>query len=95
MTTPALTAEERAKRLAINIFASGHGWSPMSSEDATKLIATAIREAEDAAYERAAVAVMTTRRGMSCFLTTNDCQHFNMGVVASETAVLNLKSQEP
>jgi hypothetical protein len=55
-------------------------------------IATAIREAEDAAYERAAVAVMTARRGMSCFLTTDDCQRFNMGVVAAETAVLNLKS---
>jgi len=52
-----LTPEERANALADEIFASGHGWSPMGSVEATKLIAQAIREAENAARLEALTSV--------------------------------------
>lgn len=46
--TPALTADDRANKLAVEVVFSG------DFRVATALIASAIREAEDAAYERAA-----------------------------------------
>jgi len=51
-----LTPEERANALADDIFASGHGWTPMGSVEATKLIAKAITQAQNDKLEDAAAA---------------------------------------
>ena len=49
--------EERARALANQIFASGHGWPRMASNEAEALIASALRDAENEALERFATAV--------------------------------------
>ena len=87
--------EDRAKTICTILEADtsarleGDDWATLE-----RLIVEEIRDAEDAALERAAAEVLTARRAMSCFVNTDDCQQFNLGVVAAETAVLNLKSKE-
>lgn len=74
------------------------GWVEMPKADRNRyleraLIAAAIRDAENEAIERAAKAAFTSSRSASHFVSLDDCQNFNRGVLAAETAVLALKSK--
>ena len=94
--TPTPTAEERAKN-ALEFIGWGCGADVCEHLDCPSCgcmayLAQAIREAEDAAYERAASVAKASFLGMSCFVDATDCGQFNSGVRHAAKAVASLKS---
>lgn len=91
--TPAQTAEERAQQILLEI-GPLDDWNAMGHDDAVRLIASAITQAEDAAYERAARAVDALQQPQSHFTGyTYWCTHVDALDEASAW-VRSLKSEK-
>lgn len=88
------TPEERAEGLVDQLYDELEYVSSGQAKWMTDLIAQAIREAEDAAIERAARAAEKAHLGMPCFVDQVDCGQFNSGVRHAAKAIRSLKSKD-
>lgn len=83
-----MSPEQKAEQIVDAVFLSGSKWGEHDWGFARGIIATAIREAEDAAYERAA----TQCDGVTEVLTKREQKHASPYFAM---CIRKLKSQEP
>lgn len=91
-----LSPEERAEaiveRQTDDIIRREHQSRPVEmAEEWEALIATAIREAENAALERAEREARFAHLGMSCFVSADDRNQYILGMTAAADRIAALK----